>query len=210
MSKDVDNPNTSDQEVKSTPQLALDQIREHLERVALDYAEGKLNSAQFNAMYSHYIEKRDLIERLVERNPESDVWRNVATSGKTTMLRQRFESRPIYYCTFARQNKSPLISAGKLSQRAAKQIHQILQVLWRMRTWRTGVARKSMGDGLWMLLNIGEKSLTIAIFLMQPSDLQVNLVRDLHHDFEAANHISLDRGEPADRMVFPQRALIKT
>lgn len=193
----------------TNPRSALDQIRNKLENATREYSAGKLNAVQFNAIYRHYMEKRTIIEKLLERNPDTDAWRAAASQGKTLFLRDKFEARPLYFVVFRRGDKQPLHSEGKLPTRAAEQVHNMMKLLWRMEEWKTGLARKSLGDGLWLLLMVGQQSLTIIIFFFQPSTLQINLIRDLHTDFERANSKLLERGLPPERMVFPQRSLLE-
>lgn len=195
-------------EPQDTPETTLMRIQRELERLTREYAAGVINAAQFNGIYRHYSEKRALIEKLTARNPESDAWRSAAESHQTSFLREQLESRPLYYVVFRRGEREPLIADGKLSLRAAEQVHRMLKVIWAMQTWRKGLARKSMGDGMWMLLYIGDNALTMVIFLLQPSTLQTNQLRDMHEDFERANRHSLLKGLAPERMVFPQRALM--
>ena len=155
------------------------------------------------------MEKRTIIEKLLERNPDTEAWRAAAAQGQTAMLKDRFVGRVLYFVVFKRDEKQPLRTGGKLPRRAAQEIHNMLKIIWRMKTWRTGVARKSIGDGMWLLLVTGEISYTLVIYFFQPSTLQINLVRDMQGDFERANHNLLARGIPSDRMVFPQRALLE-
>lgn len=191
-----------------TPAQALERIRHELKRVSDEYEAGQLSSVQFYALYRHYTEKQTIIQTLIERNPDSDAWRAAASAGQTNALRERFEARPLYYVVFSRDSDKPLITDGKIPRSAAQQLHELLQKLWALNNWRTGIARKSLGDGLWLLLTIGEHSLTMTVFFMQPSEQQTQQVRNLHADFERANVTSLRKGEAADRMVFPQRALL--
>lgn len=190
-------------------EAAMNEIRHKMESVAAEYAAGKLNSAQFNAIYRHYMEKRTIIEKLLERNPETDAWRSVAEAGTTSILRQHYQSRPIHYVVFRRGEREPLIANGKITRQAARQIFKMLKVIWSMTTHRSGLARKSLGKGLWLVLAMGENAMTLVLFSHQPTNLQTNRVRDLHSDFERANGLSLQRGLPAERMVFPQRALME-
>jgi hypothetical protein len=193
---------------KTNPRTVLDQIKQKIGTITQEYSSGKLNAVQFNAMYRHYMEKRTIIERLLERNPETDAWRAAASPGKTMFLRDRFEARVLYYVVFRKDEKKPLTSQGKLPKNAANQIHKLLQLIWKLGQWRGGLARKSLGDGMWLLLMMGEQSMTLAVYFFQPSTIQINQMRDLHADFERANHHLLQRGLPAERMVFPQRSLI--
>lgn len=191
------------------PQQALAQIRADIDGLTREYAHGKLNAAQFNALYKHYTDKRALIQRLIERNPQGDVWRTVAEKGHTAVLRDQFGARPLYYVVFRRGERYPLLAQGKVSYKAAQRIYSLLQVLWAMENWRKGLAQKAIGDGAWLLLAIGEESFTLALYFLQPSTWQVNTLRELHDDFERANRVSLVRGLPPEKMVFPQRALLE-
>lgn len=200
---------TSDNRDATTPTTALHRLRQKREQLTRDYASGKLNAAQFNAMYRYYMEKSTIIEKMMESNPGSEAWRSVAAPGATAFLREKFESRLLYCLVLRRGDKTPLMADGKLSQKAAYQLHEMLKRIWSLSNWRSGLARKAMGEGLWMLLAMGESAATITIFMLQPSAIQTNQVRDLHIDFERANQLLLARGMPASRMVFPQRALFE-
>jgi uncharacterized protein YgbK (DUF1537 family) len=188
---------------------ALQQIREKMQAVVAEYSNGDLNASQFNAIYQHYAEKRDIIERMLERNPDSDAWKSVAQQGYTTHLRSQFQANAIHYAVFRRGDSKPLISSGKLSRKTAEQIHMLLRVVFSMKTQRTGLARKSIGNGNWLVMSIGSQALTMVTFSLQPSSIQTAKVRDLHDDFEAANQRALKTGKPSERFVYPQRALLE-
>lgn len=190
------------------PQQALIQIRQRLNAITREYSAGNLNNVQFQALYRHYMEKRMVIEKLVERDPDTDAWQAAASEGNTGYLRDKYEARPLYYVVFREGEKRPLMAEGKLPQKAAEQLHKLLKIFWMMKTWRQGLARKAVGDGVWMLLMVGNNALTITVYFLQPSTIQTNQMRDLHTDFERANKQALERKLPAERMVFPQRALM--
>ena len=187
----------------------LDKIRHDMETITREFAEGKLSQGQFNAIYAHYSEKRKIIEKLLERDPDTTAWKAAAAKGRTGALRNRFEARPLYYLVFAHGGREPLAVGGTLPRNTARQIYSMLKVLWAMKTHRTGIARKAMGNGLWLVLAMGDIAFTMTIFSLQPSAMQINRVRNLHSDFERANKITLQRGLSPERMVFPQRSLLK-
>ncbi len=199
---------TPDSGVSTDYLNALARIRERLEQLAEEYASGALNSAQFNAMYRHYVEQRMIIEKLVERNPGTEAWRSAALPGRTIFLRNHYRSNPVYFAVFNRNDHTPLATGGWLPRGSAHELYRVLLAVWRMEQWPTGLARKALGNGAWLVLVIGPGAMTVAIFVLQPSDHQISQVRDLHDDFERANRLSLERGMPADKMVFPQRALL--
>jgi len=202
--------NESQQSNQATnPKSALQEIREKMQQVVAEYSNGDINASQFNAIYQHYAEKRDIIDRMIERNPDSDAWQSVVKPGYTTHLRSQFEARTIHYAVFRRDDTKPLVSSGKVNRKTAQQIHKLLRVVLSMKTQRTGLARQSLGNGNWLVTSIGLQALTIVTFSLQPSSLQTAKVRDLHEDFEVANQRALKNHEPADRLVYPQRALVE-
>lgn len=198
-----------DAERVASAHQTLDHIRQKMESVAEEFAAGKINRAQFNAIYGHYSEKRAIIEKILERNPENDAWRQVARPGHTSFLRVHFEAKPAFYIVFRHGQQSPLIYGGAHPKEGAKQIVGVLRQLWKSSNRPPrGLARKNMNNGYWMVVAFGEYAATIAIFSLQPSMTQSNLISDLHNDFESANRLSLRRNLSAERMVFPQRALL--
>src|SRR5690606_18563985 len=53
------------------PDAALVSLRQRMKLTADEFAEGKINRAQFHALYARYSEQRSIIERLLERDPET-------------------------------------------------------------------------------------------------------------------------------------------
>jgi hypothetical protein len=200
-----------DDDEPDDPQEALENIRRKMEDAASEFSNGKLNRAQFSAIYKHYGEKRTIIEKLIARDPASEAWKHVAEEGHTTFLRSHFEARPVFYAVFLNDQYKPVMTGGKQLPRAVDQINKLLKAVWtaQNRPASGDLARKDIGDTLWLALAVGMYGVTFVVFALQPSVLQMNRLRDLHTDFERANRISLERGTATpERMVFPQRSLI--
>lgn len=193
------------------PKGALNVLRRKMETIADEFAQGKINRAQFNAMYKRYSEQRTIIEKLLQRNPETDAWRQVmSTKGYTSFLRSHFEAQPVYYAVHAHDQVKPIILGGSKQTNEAF-VEPVLQMLWQMSNRpKTGVGRKTLPTGEWLILAVGEYALTAVVFSLEPSIEQARLVRDLHNDFERANQAALARKWIVpERMVFPQRALVE-
>lgn len=190
------------------PQAALDHLRQKMEMVANEFAQGKINRAQFNAIYGRYSEQRAITERLIQRNPNSEAWKQASAPGHTSFLREHFEARLQFYLVYQHNMTVPLMMGGK-HQPDMEHISQVLKSLWGMSNRpKVGLARKDLGNGNWLVLALGEFAVTLAMFMLEPSVAQMNLTRDLHADFERANRAALERGTRSlDRFVFPQRAL---
>lgn len=195
--------------VPEDPRKTLDHIREKMQRVATDFSEGRINRAQFNAIYAHYSEQQSIIERLIERNPENQAWRQVAQPGHTSFLRTHFEAHPLYYVVFRHHTPRPLITSGEQPAGIKTPIVRILKSLWSLPEIPPGgLARKPLPDDRWLIIATGELAVTIVLYSLQPSTAQNHRVRDIHADFERANRISLQRKVSPSKMVFPQRALL--
>jgi hypothetical protein len=209
LSKAILSPDDADpNKLPENPQAALALLRGKMEVVANEFAQGKINRAQFNAIYGRYGEQRTIIEKLIERDPGSSAWKQAAAPGHTSFLRQHFEARLLYYIVFQHHQPAPLTMGGK-QQFEIERITSVLKALWGMTNRpKVGLARKDMGNGYWLVLALGEFAVTLAMYQLEPSVAQTNLVRDLHNDFERANKKSLSTGtRTLDRFVFPQRAL---
>jgi hypothetical protein len=192
------------------PEAALENLRRKMEHVANEYAAGRLNRAQFNAIYGRYGEQRTIIERLLERNPRNRAWQQVAAPGHTSFLMEHFAARIMYYAVY-RLDRPALLMIGGPQQPDMNQIEPVLHTLLTMPNRpHSGLARKSLGDGQWLVLALGAHTVTFVLFMLEPSAAQINRVRDLHADFERANRLALERDTRSlDRMVFPQRALVE-
>lgn len=200
--------NADDAQSDSSPTATLENLRKKMESVATEFGQGKINRAQFNAIYGRYSEQRTIIERLIQRNPENGAWKQAAASGHTSFLRDHFEARLLSYLVYQHGIPTPLMIGGK-QQPDMNQISQVLKTLWSLPNRpKVGLARKTLGNAQWVVLALGEFALTLAVFQLEPSTTQANLVRDLHMDFERANRLALERATRSlDRFVFPQRAL---
>lgn len=198
-------------ESPTDPQNALVTLRRKMEAIADEFADGRLNRAQFNAVYKRYSEQRAIIERLIERNPDSDAWRNVfASQGQTGFLRTQYAAAPVCYSVYLHHQTDALIAGGRRPMDEAM-LSPILRSIWRMRNRPAiGVGRRMIAHGEWLILTVGEYASTAVVFSLEPSISQARLVRDLHTDFERANQAALERGWIArERMVFPQRSLVE-
>lgn len=197
-----------DDRLPSDPAAALEHLRQKMEAVARELGEGKINRAQFNAIYGRYSEQRTIIERLIQRNPQNEAWKQAAAPGHTSFLRDHFEARLLSYLVYQHNIPTPLMIGGK-QQPNVEQIIGVLQTLWRLPNRpKSGLARKELSGGQWLVLALGEYAVTLVLYQLEPSSAQANLVHDLHMDFERANHLVLQRGTRSlDRFVFPQRAL---
>jgi hypothetical protein len=190
---------------------ALINLREKMAQVAAEFAEGKLNQAQFDAIYSRYSEQRDITERLLARNPDSQAWQSVIQSGHTGFLKQHFEARVLSYAIYDQQTGETINITGPVVMKR-DQVRAMLERLSAVFQARgnPGPAQRKLGDERSVVFMPGERSVAVVIFSRVPAPAQVNRIQDIHRDFERANQHALHRRDYANsRMVFPHRALFE-
>jgi hypothetical protein len=191
---------------------ALEKLRQKTALVATEFAEGKLNRAQFMAMYAHYNERRTIIEMLLARDPDTHAWQPVAQPGHTSFLREHYEAHVVSYAIYDQrpQHIGNLISSQGtplLDPDLAKKVLTAIGIVMRNHKELTA-QRKQFEDGQWAVFIPGEYTTSIILFSLEPSTRQVTLACDLHRDFERANRNTLERGiRNPDHLVFPHRAL---
>ncbi|MFQ3537203.1 MAG: hypothetical protein SNJ58_15180 [Aggregatilineales bacterium] len=205
-------PSASTLEERLRAELALEKLRQKTAHVAAEFASGKINRAQFVAIYAHYNEKRIIIERLLERNPDTQAWQNVASDGQTSFLREHYASRVLSYAIYFHDVMQPLVAQGEsfLSEEMTFKILTAIRMVRRSQR-ALSAQRKQVDDNRWAVFIPAEFTTAIAMFLLEPSGRQVLLVQDLHRDFERANRTLLARGVRApEHYVFPHRALFES
>lgn len=194
------------------PVHALALLRQKVEVLVDEYAQGAINRVQFNALYQRYSDQRTIIEKLMQRNPDGDAWRQVVSSrGQTGFLRARLEAQPVYYAVFAAGQSAALQTGGHPDRAASFPAETILRAVWAMPNRPAiGLGRKPLSDDQWLVMVVGSEAATLVVFSLEPSKTQAQLLRDLHIDFERANQMALERSWlAAERLVFPQRALFE-
>jgi hypothetical protein len=190
---------------------ALINLRQKMARVAAEFAEGKLNRTQFDAIYSRYSEQRDITERLLARDPETQAWQSVVRPGHTSFLKQHYAAHVISYAIYDLELFDPITVTGPV-QMARAQTNAVLKRLKAIIQERgdPGPAHKKLNDGRCVLFVPGAVTVAVAIFSVEPSTAQIEHVRDVHHDFERANQHALRQHDyRTDRLVFPHRALFE-
>lgn len=198
-------------EASTNPYMALKLLLHKMARVKEEYKNGKLNPAQYEALTQRYNEQHTIIQRLIERDPEGKAWKQVlGTQGHTGFLRQHFEAQAIYFVVYHHELKARIYASGRRKPDEAL-IKPVLKQLWGLPTRpKSGIGRKPLGEDQWLIMVVGEVTVTVIHFTLEPSAEQIQLARDLHADFERANAAALTRGAIVpERMVFPQRALVE-
>jgi hypothetical protein len=177
-------------------QVFLQQLRGKMARLAEEFAQGKVNSKQFQEIYAHYQQQRNLIEMSLYESHRSDAWRGAVVPGQTAMLRQQHAGKVISYAIYDNASSMPLASVGDFSVDTALLVPMLSSFSSATAEMFGGGLRSTeIEGGRWLCFVPGQYTTLFVIFSIEPAKLQLTLIQDLHRDFEVANESLLAAGE---------------
>jgi len=192
-------------------QQALALIGSKMTAITLEYADGHINQAQFQAIYLRYCEQRVIIERILDKDPQSTAWQAITEAGSTTLLRRRYAAHADGMLLIEIRNGETIRSLGVFDL-ATDLLVPILSTLIErsVRPFDEGAKSTLLEGGRWLTFIPGELTASIVIFSQEPAGQQLRSLVDFHRDFECANQAALRAGksDPA-RLVYPQEALFQ-
>lgn len=178
-------------------------LERKLERLELDFQQGRANAAQYRAIRRHYLEQREVAVRLRQAHPESDRWKVVLEEGKTSFLMQLNEAVCHALALYDLATRERFFLQGTMPPSAE-------EAMALLRTFGpsgpdplTGrILATQAEDGSALLLIPGEYTAALVAFSQQPPGWQVRALREVHRNFEGANRVPLARGDRR-ALVFP-------
>jgi len=197
-------------ELKSSPGGVADDLtrmlaglERKLERLELDFQQGRVNAAQYRAIRRHYLEQREVAVRLRQAHPESDRWKVVLEEGKTSFLMQLNEAVCHALALYDLTKRERFFLQGEMPPSAE-------EAMALLRTFGpsgpdplTGrILATQAEDGSALLLIPGEYTAALVAFSQQPPGWQVRALREVHRNFEGANKVPLARGDRR-ALIFP-------
>jgi hypothetical protein len=180
----------------------LAQLERKMAQLEQDYALGNINPTQYRAVRRHYHEQREVALKLHASNPRSERWRVVLEEGKTVFLLQLNEASCLGFAIYDTQSRARTFLEGSMG-RSAEEAMALLGTFGPPTVSGTGrmlATRTDDGDSL--LLIPGQYTVALVRFTSDPPGWQVRALREVHRNFEAANHVALARGERIT-LVFP-------
>ena len=190
---------------------ALERLRQKMAVVAEEFAQGKINRAQFHAIYQRYQEQRQITETLLKRDPKTGAWQSVMRPGHTGFLRNYYEAKVESYGIYHLGLQKPIIVTGTV-QLPLQQVAPLLTKLRAIVNERgfANLARRKLQDERWVVFVPGLYTVSVVVFSLEPSPAQLQRVEDMQRDFERANSQALVSNHIRPReLVYPHRALFE-
>jgi hypothetical protein len=192
----------------------LERVREKLSRLVEDFAQGRVNQAQFEELYVHYQKERRTVEALLVAEPASGAWRRAVTEGQSINIRRRLAARVLGYAVFSNRDERSLRVYGEFTTLHERWISPLLDRVSETTNRLYVVGRFGTGnEGKPCLCAVsGEHTTLLVLFTTEPAKVQTQSLEDLHRHFEQANgrvlarDARLNRPNQPDDLVFPYAA----
>jgi hypothetical protein len=173
----------------------IENLRQKMAALAEDFATGRINRQQFESVYGHYREQRQMVESLLN-SMTSSAWRRAVAEGETAMLLKRSTAKVMSYAIYANLSGVLLASSGNFKIDPAVVVPMLSA--YRSATaeaFGAGIRNSEIEGGHWLTFVPGRFTTFIALFTLEPAREQLTLLEDLHRDFETANAVTLQHGE---------------
>jgi hypothetical protein len=189
----------------------MTRIQDKLNQVAIEFANGTINRAQFQELFDHYQRERRTIEVWIETAPDSDEWQQAKTEGKSLLIRKRHSAKILGYAIYQNESGMPISTIGEFELEAALVIPMLSSFRSASQEIFGGGMRSSQIDGgKWLCFVPGNYSTMIALFSTEPATNQLNSLEELHRLFETANRVLLQEpGIDADALALPHLAFME-
>ena len=188
----------------------LNRVRDKLSKLVEDFANGRVNRAQFEELYAHYQNERSAVERLMTSGPSSDAWRMAVTEGQSINIRRRLAARVLGYAVFSSQQETPLRVYGEFASLDNKWVSPLLAKVKNNKLFVVGRFETGRDEATCLCAVSGEFTTLLVLFSTEPARVQMQSLEDLHCHFELANHRVLSKcdGQPVriGDLVFPYAA----
>jgi hypothetical protein len=183
----------------------LRRVRDKLGKLVDDFAQGRVNRAQFEELYSHYQNERRTIEALLTASPSGGAWRDAVTEGESMSIRRRLAARVLGYAVYSNHEETPLRVYGEFTTLHERWIGPLLSRV-NETTDKLFVLTSfgTEGDEMPCLCAVaGEFTTFLALFTTEPARVQVQSLEDLHAHFEQANQRVFTTSARFDKPVRP-------
>ena len=186
----------------------LGKVSDKMMKLAEDFAQGRVNRAQFEELYRHYLNERSAIEKLLDAQPASPAWKNVVTAGESVLIRRKHAALPLGYAIYVNATSALLRSVGGFRIDPAVLVSMLSA--YRSATaeiFGSGIKSSEIEGGRWLCFVPGMYTTLLVVFSVEPARLQMEMLEQLHAHFERANRPTFEAGLPdAAKLVYPHAA----
>ncbi len=207
---DATQPTSTEEHIRQGREF-IAEVHAKMNRLVEEFAQGKLNRAQFHRLYERYQRRIMLVaQMIIEDDPTK--WRSALEKDEETIyIRRRLTAKVLGMALYDNASGMPIESLGNFQvdsdllvpmlssfQSATKEI------------FRAGMRSSAMENGQWLSFVPGAYSTLLSLFSREPSNEQLDAVERMHRDFERANRAALEAGnaDPSE-LAYPFLAFVR-
>jgi hypothetical protein len=160
-----------------------------------EFAGGEINRTQFHRLYDRYQRQIMTVAQLLAE-ADTSMWREaIKDSEDTILIKKRLTAKAVGMSVYENRSGMPIETLGEF----AIDPELIVPMLSSYRSaaaeiFRAGMRSTEMENGQWLCFVPGSFTTLIALFSLEPSDNQLQMVERMHQDFEQANRAALEAG----------------
>lgn len=185
-------------------------LEEKIQNLVEEFANGKISREQFHILYERYNGRLAIANQaLLSGNPEAI---QIAQSGPPTMLvRDMYQGKAIGMVIYHNKSGRILETLGDFDAPETKVAGILKEISQKMAENAYLDHRlEKLDRQKWMLFAPRTFSTVVTIFLNEPAVAQMRDIERLHHDFETANHTSLDSDTvDGSKLAYPFLAFVQ-
>lgn len=188
------------------------QLRVKMRKLADEFARGDINREQFHKIYEHYQSQLNLAASTLAQMGDQKI--ESIQSGETIMLRKQLTAIARAAVIYHHASGEVIETIGE----PGFPVDTLLPTLTAISEQVRGSAGRdplpesqivTVGKD-WALFVPGEFSTAVMIFSNEPVIRQIEIVENMHRDFEIANEAALHSGQTqAAKLVYPFLAFVR-
>jgi hypothetical protein len=201
---DTQQPDSPSDSVKQGHEF-INHVHQKMSRLVDEFASGAINRTQFHQLYDRYQRQIMRVAQLIAESDPS-MWRDVIQDSEDTLhIKKRLTAKAVGMSVYFNKSGMPIETLGEF----AVEPELIVPMLSSYRSaaaeiFRAGMRSTEMENGQWLCFVPGSFTTLIALFSLEPSDNQLEMVERMHQDFEQANKAALEVGHvDPEKLAYP-------
>lgn len=187
------------------------QIHQKMSKLVQEFATGAINRTQFHQLYDRYQRQIMTVAQFIAESDPA-MWKDAIHETEDTLhLKKRLTAKAVGMSVYYNQSGMPIETLGEF----AIEPELIVPMLSSYRSaaaeiFRAGMRSTEMENGQWLCFVPGTYTTLIALFSLEPSTNQLQMVERMHQDFEEANKTALQAGEvDPEKLAYPFYAFVQ-
>lgn len=181
------------------------QIHQKMSKLVQEFATGIINRTQFHQLYDRYQRQIMTVAQFIAESDPA-LWKDALNETEDTLhLKKRLTAKAVGMSVYYNQSGMPIETLGEF----AIEPDLIVPMLSSYRSaaaeiFQAGMRSTEMENGQWLCFVPGPHTTLIALFSLEPSTNQLQMVERMHKDFEDANKTALEAGEvDPEKLAYP-------